>query len=65
MGRRKGFNDKEKSVVIKESYKDASLHVIAVKLGRHMDTVRQFLEDSSSMKNRADCEASKTVTASD
>uniref|UniRef100_A0A0L8FUY2 Transposase Tc1-like domain-containing protein n=1 Tax=Octopus bimaculoides TaxID=37653 RepID=A0A0L8FUY2_OCTBM len=54
-----------KSVIIKESAKGTSLHVIAEKLGRHVDMVRQLLKDSSPKKKWSNCGTSKTVTARD
>uniref|UniRef100_A0A0L8H392 Tc3 transposase DNA binding domain-containing protein n=1 Tax=Octopus bimaculoides TaxID=37653 RepID=A0A0L8H392_OCTBM len=65
MGRGKGLNKEEKSIIMKESTKGTSLHVIAEKLGRHVDTVRRFLKDPSPRKKRSDCGTSKTVTARD
>lgn len=64
-GREKGFNDEKTFLIIKESAKGNSLHIIAEMFGRHVDKVRRFLKNPSQMKKRSDCGTSKIETATD
>lgn len=56
---------KKKSLILKENAKGTSLYVIVEMLGRHVDTIRQYLRHPLPMNKRSDCDTSETVPARD
>ena len=54
MGQSRDLQDSEKAIIIKETAKNISCADIAKLLGRHVRTVKRFLENPSSRKQRSD-----------
>ena len=54
MSRSRDLQNSEKAIIIKETAKNTSCADVVKLLGRHVRTVKRFLENPSSCKQRSD-----------